>query len=770
MFEIKKNLWIGFILFYNISNAQIKPEYGCVKFVSPFIGTGAVDNSSLSGNNFPGATLPFAFLQVSPDTQDAPEHTACGYDYNDKTIVGFSQDHLSGTGVADLLDVLLMPTVGEIKLEPGKADVPRSGYRSAFSHIHEKAWAGYYQVLLQDYDINAELTSTSHVGMHRYSFPASKEAHIIIDLDHSLSKQRTYWPCRILGAELRVVNDHAIEGYRILTGWAKLRRVYFYAEFSRPFTGNVMDNGLQRLNNTPLINGTKIRAALNFDTREGKEVLVKVALSPVSIENARENMKAELPGWDFDAVSKAATGIWEQELSKIQIEGTTKQKEIFYTGLYHALIQPNNVADINGQYQANDLTVAVAPDKTHYSTLSLWDTYRAANPLYTIIEPEKAAAFVNSMLRQYSNYGYLPIWQLWGDETYCMIGNHAVPVVTDAVLKGLPGIDANKAFEAVKASLTIDHPNSVFRVLDSMHYIPEDVQSQSVSIALETAYDDWCAAQLAAHLGKTADYKFFTKRAGFYRNLFNKNSGFFQAKNKNGGWKEPFNPLDYGGNGGSPYTEGNAWQYLWYVPQNVPDLINLLGGKEAFNKKLDQFFTLKDRPDQINESASGLIGQYAHGNEPSHHIAYLYDYSGEPWKTQYYVSKIVNELYNNSSAGYAGNEDCGQMASWYIFSSMGIYPVNPAGGIYVIGAPTLKSTQIKGSNGNIFETSAENVSPANCYIQSVTVNGKAYNKTYITQKQLDQGVKIHFTMGPKPNMSWGTGQESAPPVSSWGNM
>jgi len=748
------------------SLAQVKPTKGYLQYVNPFIGTGAVDTNSLSGSNFPGPTTPFAFVQLSPDTRDAPDDPASGYDHNDKTIVGFSHTHLSGTGVADLFDVLLMPTTGEVKLNPGKANESHSGYRSSYSHDQESAWPGYYQVMLQDYGINAELTSTAHTGMHRYTFPASTKSHIVIDLDHSLDQKRSYWQCHIIGEEIKVINNNTIEGYRIITGWARLRKVYFHAEFSKPFDSVVMANGNHKPLATKLLNGTALKAALDFSTTDKEQVLVKVALSPVSVENARMNMKAEIPDWDFNKVSQASADEWEKELGKIKVEGTLQQKQIFYTGLYHAFTQPNNTADVNGDYQATDMTIRNAPDKVQYSTFSLWDTYRAAHPLYTFIQPEKTAAFINSMLRQYDTYGYLPIWQLWNDENYCMIGNHAIPVITDAILKGISGIDIEKAYEAVKASSTTDHPGSPFSAWEKYGYIPEDVESQSVSITVEMAYDDWCVAQLAKKLGKTADYEHFMKRSAFYKNLYNPKTGFFQARNKDGNWLTPFNPLDYGGNGGSPYTEANAWQYSWYVPQNVPDLIHLMGGNKAFSAKLDTFFTLANKPGDVNGNASGFIGQYAHGNEPSHHIAYLYDYSGQPWKTQFYVAKVLNELYNNSSSGYQGNEDCGQMSSWYIFSAMGFYPVNPASGVYAIGSPVLKNAVMQLGNGKTFTVAVKNSSPENCYIQSVKLNGTAYDKAYIIQQDIMNGGKLDFVMGSKPNKNWGTKAGDVPPM--WG--
>ncbi|EHQ28069.1 GH92 family glycosyl hydrolase [Mucilaginibacter paludis] len=763
---IKKSLLVILAASQQLSYAQNSGPARLVSYVKPLIGTGAVDKNSLSGSNFPGATVPFGFVQLSPDTQDGPDDPASGYDYNDKTIVGFSHTHLSGTGVSDLFDVLLMPTTGELKTEPGNAEQKGSGYRSAYTHGEETAGPGYYSVMLKDYGIKAELTSTVHVGMHRYTFPQNSQSHILIDLNHSLNKKRDYWACKIIGAEIRVIDQHTIEGYRIITGWAKLRKVYFHAEFSKPFDSATLVSGSSQHRDLSVINGSNLKAALNFNTTDNEQVLVKVALSPVSMENARQNLSVELPGWDFDRVSTQSSNKWETELSKIKIDGTQTQKEIFYTGLYHAFTQPNNIADVNGDYQATDLSIANAPDKAHYSTFSLWDTYRAAHPLYTLVQSEKTAAFINSMMRQYTSYGYLPIWQLWGDENYCMIGNHAIPVIVDAAFKGIKGFDVEKAYQAVKASLLTDHPGSPFSTWEKYQYIPEDIQSQSVSITLETAYDDWCVAQLAKKLNKTDDYNRFIKRSEFYRNLYNTKTGFFQAKKKDGNWLEPFNPLQYGGNGGNPYTEGNAWQYFWYVPQNVEGLIGLVGGDAAFNAKLDQFFTLEDKSAEKNGNASGFIGQYAHGNEPSHHIAYLYDYSGQPWKTQMYVSRILNTLYNNSSSGYAGNEDCGQMSAWYIFSAMGFYPVNPANGVYAIGSPVLKHAEIPVADGKTFTVDVNNPGAANPYIQSVKLNGKPYHKTYITQGDIVSGSRLEFAMGAKPNKAWGTKPEDKPPV--WG--
>jgi predicted alpha-1,2-mannosidase len=558
-----------------------------------------------------------------------------------------------------------------------------------------------------------------------------------------------------------------VEGYRIITGWGEgYRKVYFRAEFSKPFTGSALVNENGKHDNLAVINGHSVKALLNFQTDSNEMIVVKVGLSATSLANARLNLRAEVSGWNFDKVCRDTSDAWEKELEKITIEGTREQKQIFYTGMYHAFIQPNNLADVNGDYPAPDMTVRRADDRQQYSTLSLWDTYRAANPLYTLVQTKCTAGIVNSLLRQYDVQGYLPIWQLWGLENFCMIGNHAIPVIVDAALKNVGGFNVEHAYEAVKNSSMRDHLNSPFTVWEQYGYMPEDIQSQSVSITLEMAFDDWCVAQLAKKLGKTADYEHFIRRSGFYKNLYDTKIGFFRAKNKNGQWVEPFNPLKYSANGDGPFTEGNAWQYLFYVPQDMSGLVSLMGGKDSFNTRLDTFFTLNDQPSDKNGNASGFIGQYAHGNEPSHHAAYLYNFSGQPWKTQKYVAQVLTELYNNHSDGYAGNEDCGQMSAWYVFSAMGFYPFNPINGVYSIGSPILQSARMHLQNGKTFTVLVDNAGKGNCYIQSVELNGKSYAKTYITQKDITTGGTLHFVMGGQPNQQWGTSSADIAP--DWG--
>ena len=710
------------------------------KYVNPFIGTGAIDGG-LSGNNYPGATSPFGMIQLSPDTSEAPNWgDASGYDYNRNTIFGFSHTRLSGTGASDLIDITLMPT------SSGRTS-------SAFTHDEEKARPGYYQVMLKDENINAELTTTQRNGIHRYQYPAGKDAEIILDMDHSADKGS--WGRRIINSQIRILNDHAVEGYRIITGWAKLRKIYFYMEFSSPILTSTLRDGGRVHENTAVINGTNLHGCFRFGQLNGKPLTCKVALSSVSMENARQNMEQEAPHWDFDRYVAAADADWEKQLGKIEVKGTEVQKEIFYTALYHTMIQPNTMSDVNGEYMAADYTTRkVANNETHYTTFSLWDTFRASHPLYTLLEPERVTDFVKSMIRQYEYYGYLPIWQLWGQDNYCMIGNHSIPVITDAILKGIPGIDMEKAYEAVYNSSVTSHPNSPFEVWEKYGFMPENIQTQSVSITLEQAFDDWCVAQLAAKLNKDADYQRFHKRSEYYRNLFHPKTKFFQSKNDKGEWIESFDPYQYGGNGGHPFTEGNAWQYFWYVPHNIQALMELTGGTKAFEQKLDTFFTSTYKSEQMNHNASGFVGQYAHGNEPSHHVAYLYNFAGQPWKTQKYVSHILNTLYNHTSSGYAGNDDCGQMSAWYVFSAMGFYPVNPADGRYIIGSPLLDECTLKLAGNKEFRIRTIRKSPEDIYIQSVTLNGKKHKDFFITHQDIMNGGTMVFKMGKKPS-GWG---------------
>lgn len=509
------------------------------------------------GNNYPGATVPFGMVQLSPDTREAPDWAqASGYDYNDSIIYGFSHTRLSGTGASDFIDILLFPTISDKR-------------KSTFTHQHEQARPGYYQVLLKDEKIQAELTASVHVGVHRYTCSDGDQLKLWLDLDHSANKGS--WNRRIIQSQLRMVSPTVVEGYRIITGWAKLRKIYFHLEFSQPVLSNQLYDGNRMYENTPVINGTELRGLFCFDKKWNKELICKVALSPVSIENARLNMATEVPGWDFEYIARAAETSWEKELRKIIIQGTDLQKKIFYTALYHTMVQPNTMSDVNGEYMASDyVTRSVAKGEVHYSTFSLWDTFRAAHPLYTLMHTHRIPDFVKSMMRQYDYYGYLPVWQLWGQDNYCMIGNHSIPVIVDAVLKGVAGVDEEKAYEAVFNSSIVSHPNSPFEVWEKYGYMPENIQTQSVSITLEQAFDDWCVAQLAKRLGKEKDYNHFMKRSAFYRNLFNSKTGFFQPKNDKGEWIEPFDPYKYGANGGYPLLKGMLGNTFGMYPRISP--------------------------------------------------------------------------------------------------------------------------------------------------------------------------------------------------------
>lgn len=714
-------------------------------YVNPFIGTGAVDNS-LSGNNYPGATVPFGMVQLSPDTREAPDWAqASGYDYNDSIIYGFSHTRLSGTGASDLIDILFLP-VTELRRQ------------SRFTHEEEYAVPGYYKVHLLDNDIQAELTTTTRCGLHRYTYPKDKPHMLYIDLDHSANKHS--WGRRIENAQLRVVDAYTIEGYRIITGWAKLRKVYFSVRFSAPITRwEVWNNGKHYVN-TLVSNGTDLKGTFTFDTK-GEALVCKLGLSAVSIANARENLRAEALDKSFDWVRQEAYDSWNNALQKIDLsEGSLSREDmqVFYTALYHTMTQPNTFSDVNGEFMTPDYSVAhVKEGHTQYTTFSLWDTYRAAHPLYTLIAPQQTADFVNSMLTQYQYYGYLPVWQLWGQDNYCMIGNHAVPVIVDAVLKGffeddsLGNASEESLYQAVKASLTTPHLNSPFDIWDKYGYMPEDLQSQSVSITLEACFDDWCAAQFAKRMGDTASYDFFMKRASNYRNLFHPEQGFFQPKNSEGKWILPFDPYKYGANGGYPFTEGNAWQYYWYVPHQVEDLIDLSGGRKAFCRKLDEFFTSTQTSGAKNDNASGFVGLYAHGNEPSHHVAYLYALAGQSQKTEQLVNHIARTLYNTSSSGYAGNDDCGEMSAWYVFSALGFYPLNPVGGSYVLGSPLVDKAVLHLPSGKQLRIEVERPSREAIYVKSVRFNGKPCKQAVIHHEDLLQGGVLRFVMTSKPS-------------------
>ena len=726
---------LGLLAFYHAAGQSL------TSYVNPFIGTGAMDDQSLSGNCFPGATVPFGMVQAGPDTRTDPSwgKDGNGYYYADTQIYGFSHTRLSGTGVSDFIDLLLMPTTDLSEQRPS----------SKFSHNEEEAHPGYYRVKLLDSGIDAELSATTRCGIHHYTFPSGKAQRMTIDLNHS-SEKGGIWDRKIINSQLRIVSPTVVEGYRTITGWAKLRNVYFHVEFSRPFVAHeLVDNG-RKAYDAPVINGSDLHAFLDFDNKSANDLTVKVAISPVSVANARENMAAEATSWDFNSYRESADQVWNKYLQRIEVEGSDKDKTIFYTALYHTLVQPNTMSDVNGEYMAIDYTTRKMPEgKTYYSTFSLWDTYRAAHPLYNLIVPEKNAEFAESLLLHYDCYGYLPIWVLWGQENYCMIGNHSIPVLVDMAMKNIGNVDKKRILDACVGSVGYSHTNFPCEVWEKYGYMPENLQSQSVSITLEESFDDWCVAQLADKLGEKDVYTRFDARSKYYDALFNPEHGFFQAKNDKGEWIEPFDPLKYGANGGNPYTEGNPWQWLWYVPHDVDRLITLLGGNEAFVKKLDDFFSITESSGEKNVNASGFIGQYVQGNEPGHHAAYLYDYAGQPRKTQAMVHRIMDEFYNTESTGYAGNDDCGEMSAWYIFSSMGFYPVNPASDEYAISSPVFSKVRIHLANGKTFSIDAPRKDDSEIFIKKQMLDGKPYKTNILKYDAIMNGSTLQFKLSSK---------------------
>ena len=722
-------------------------------YVDPFIGTGG------HGHTYPGATMPFGMVQLSPDTRLEGWDGCSGYHYTDSIIYGFSHTHLSGTGVPDYCDILFMPATDKFYLKNGYNDTIEKGYSSRFSKKTEYAKPGFYKVKLDDYGIFVELTASNRVGFHKYIFPGSKNAFVTIDLTHR---------DEVLESSLKQINEYEIEGMRRSRSWAKDQHVYFVARFSQPIkslnlaVNDIIKSDLQEAS------GKNIKAGIDFGQIRKKELLIKVGISAVSCEGARKNLESEIPDWDFETIKKSAYDTWNKELSKINIKSDKKNKTIFYTALYHSMVVPNLFMDIDGQYRGMDLQVHKAEDFTNYTVFSLWDTYRATHPLYTIIDQTRTNDFIRTFINQYKNGGRIPIWELAGNYTGCMIGYHSIPVIADAYLKGIRNYDTELAFEAMKHSAMLDWLG--LESYKKYGFIPADKESESVSKTLEYAYDDWCIAQMAKTMGKETDYSNFLKRAQSFKNLYDPSTGFMRAK-LFGAWKYPFDPTEVDFN----YTEANSWQYSFYVPQDVSGLIDLMGGKEKFSIKLDELFSTSNQTSGRHQvDITGLIGQYAHGNEPSHHMAYLYNYVNQPWKTQEMVRKIMNEMYSTNPEGLIGNEDCGQMSAWYVLSSMGFYPVTPASGIYVIGSPVLKEARINLENlpdgltaggsragGKSFLIKAENISDKNIYIQSATLNGEAYTKSYLKHETIMNGGELVFVMGDKPNI-WGSSNDDIP--------
>lgn len=721
---------------------------GLLRYVDPFIGSG------YHGHVFVGTSVPFGMVQLGPSNIHKGWDWCSAYHHSDSILIGFSHTHLSGTGCTDLGDILIMP-LNEIRTPRGNQDNISDGYATKYSHANEVARPEYYSLLLDRYNIKAELTATDRVGFHRYTYPQGKPASILIDLREG-NGSNAY------DSYIRQVDDYTVEGYRYVRGWSPSRKVYFVLKSDKK-----IEKFTAYDDNTPKpwkqLKVESVKSVLTFG--DVKEVKIKVALSSVSCENAMMNLQTELPHWDFDKVVKASSDRWNEQLAKLEVESDDEAaKRVFYTAHYHTMIAPTLFCDVNGEYRGMNDMIYTDPKKANYTTLSLWDTYRALHPLMTITQAERVDDIVNSMLSIYRQQDKLPIWPLMSGETNQMPGYSSVPVIADAYLKGFSGFDAEEAFRAMVATATYERQNGVPYVMDR-GYIPADKIHEATSIAMEYAVDDWGIAAMAKKMGKTADYETFAKRAMYYKNYFDSSIKFIRPKLEDGSWRTPYDPAR-SIHGVGDFCEGNGWQYTFFVPQDPYGLIGLFGGNKPFVEKLDQFFTNND---SMGEGASsditGLIGQYAHGNEPSHHVAYLYVYAGAQWKTAEKVRYIMDGFYTDKPDGIIGNEDCGQMSAWYLLSAMGFYQVNPSDGVLVFGSPRFDKVTAKVRGGKTFTVEAENNSKENIYIQKVYLNGKLYPKTYITYNDIVSGGNLKFVMGKRPNKKWASNKSALPVVS-----
>jgi len=761
--KIKFTFLLFLLTYFGINGQQLQK---LTPYVHPLIGTEKM------GHTFPGATVPFGSVQLSPETDtisyelngkyngDVYKYCA-GYRYEDKTITGFSHTHFSGTGHSDLGDFLVMPTTGQLKLNPGTASNPESGYRSRFSHSDETSEAGYYKVKLQDYNILAELTATTRVGVHRYTFPKTDQAHIILDLMAGIYNynDKNVW------TYVRVNDDRTLTGYRQTNGWARTRTVYFAMKFSKPFKsygqknydGKRVYNGFWRKfdqnKNFPEIAGKQIRMYFDFDTQENEAIEVQLAISPVSQANAMENLEKEAGNLSFDQIKTKAQENWNKELNKIVIKGTEDQKVNFYTAMYHTFINPTIYMDANGEYKGLDQNTHQAQGFTNYTTFSLWDTYRALHPYFNIIQPKRNADMVKSMMAHYeqSSLKMLPIWSHYANENWCMSGYHSVSVIADAIIKGNYTGDAKAALMACVATANKRNYEGIGDYIDK-GYIPAEKNGTSVSNTLEYAYDDWAIAQLAKHLGETEIYNQFIKRSENWRNNFDKTTGFMRPRMADGNFKKEFDLLSTHGQG---FIEGNSWNYSFFVPHNPDGLIQQMGGKQKFASKLDQLFSMH-LPDEFfadteDITREGIIGGYVHGNEPAHHVAYFYNWTGQPWKTQKQVRHILEMQYKSTPDGLGGNDDTGQMSAWYILSSLGFYPVAPGSEDYAIGSPAIKNAVLALENGKNFEIEAIDQSPENVYVKKILLNGKEIKNFTLKHSDIMNGGKIVFYMSNKPN-------------------
>lgn len=735
-------LSFGILLLFSFSacvSQQPDAETECyaTEYVNPFIGT------DFTGNTYPGAQAPFGMVQLSPDNGLPGWDRISGYFYPDSTIAGFSHTHLSGTGAGDLYDISFMP----VTLPYKEADAPL-GIHSLFSHDEETASAGYYQVRLKDYDINVELTATERCGIQRYTFPEA-DAAIFLNLRKAMNWDFTN------DTRIEVVDSVTIQGYRFSDGWAREQHIYFRTRFSKPFASVQLDTTAVIKDGKRI--GSSAIARFDFHTSAGEQILVTTAISGVSMEGAARNLAAEAPADDFDKYLAVTRKNWNEQLSKVEIKSNDIDEKVkFYTALYHSMLAPTIYSDVDGAYYGPDKQVHQADGWTNYSTFSLWDTYRAAHPLYTYLEPQRVNDMVKSFLAFSEQNGRLPVWNFYGSETDMMIGYHAVPVIVDAYLKGIGDFDPKKALAACVATANIDEYRGI-GLYKKYGYVPYDVtdhynsENWSLSKTLEYAYDDYCIARMAEKLGEKQIADEFDKRSLNYKNVYNSQTTFMQPRNNKGSFIENFSPDDY-----TPHIcESNGWQYFWSVQQDVDGLISLVGGKERFAQKLDSMFTYNPSADEdLPIFSTGMIGQYAHGNEPSHHVIYLFNAIGQPWKTQKYAAEVMHELYKNTPAGLCGNEDCGQMSAWYVFSAMGFYPVDPISGKYEIGTPMYPEMKMHLANGKTFTILAPAVSKENIYIQSVKLDGKPYDKSYITHEQIMNGSIFEFEMGNKPEKVW----------------
>ena len=696
--------------------------------VNPFIGTGG------HGHTYPGATMPFGMMQLSPDTRMADWDGSSGYHYSDSVIYGFSHTHLSGTGIPDYCDILIMPFTGKVKWNS-------QDYRSPFSHNNEKAAPGYYEVLLDKHKIKARLTTSYRSGMHQYTYPTTSETgSILIDLKHR---------DQVLDSYIEQVNEYEVKGYRRSKSWAENQVVYFHIQFQQPIQSFQLADADKEITGNKL-QGKDIKAAINFNLPSDKQLQFRIGISGVSMEGAKANLEAEITNWNFEELKDKAKTAWNKELSKIDINGGTKdQQTVFYTALYHTMLAPNIFQDVDGSYLGADKKVHKAEGFTNYTIFSLWDTYRALHPQMSIIDRKRTNDWIQTFLKQYQQGGMLPVWELAANETFCMIGYHSVPVIVDAYQKGIRGFDEKLAMEAM---LSYAESNR-FGLAHYRHdgYLSNEKEHESVSKTLEYAYDDWCIAQFAKWTGNDSVYKQYLSRAQYYKNVFDASSGHMRGKLE-AMWYTPFDPKEIN----NFFTEGNSWQYSFYVPQDINSLIALHGGKEKFLKKLNELFSTSSvTTGRQQADVTGLIGQYAHGNEPSHHMAYLFNFAGQPWRTQEMVHKINTEFYKNSPDGLIGNEDCGQMSAWFVFSSMGFYPVTPGSGQYIIGTPLFDEVTIHLENGKTFTIQSRKASPKSKYIRSVALNGKLQTHSYIHHHDLAEGGKLSFQLSDAPNKLWG---------------